>query len=105
VLAFNHNVTAWSARLLGERSPIVDVEHTYLYSPATMRRLFGDAGFEIVSVRAARNTYSLSYLAQLLPLPARHKAALLARLRGSRVGAVKATVPLGNLRLIARRRK
>jgi SAM-dependent methyltransferase len=104
VLAFNHNVSAWSARLLGERSPIVDIEHTYLYSPHTMRRLFGDAGFEVVSVRPARNTYSLSYLAQLLPLPARQKASLLARLRGSRVGAAKATVPLGNLCLIARRR-
>ncbi len=34
ILALNHNVRAWSARLLGERSPIVDIEHTYLYSPA-----------------------------------------------------------------------
>jgi SAM-dependent methyltransferase len=104
VLAFNHNVTAWSARLLGERSPIIDVEHTYLYSPQTIRRLFEQAGFEVVSVTVARNTYSLSYLAQLLPLPAGAKARLLEWLRGSRVGAFKATVPLGNLCLIARRR-
>ena len=103
VLAFNHNVTAWSARLLGERSPIIDVEHTYLYSPDTMRRLFADAGYEVVSVTPARNTYSLSYLAQLLPLPRRQKAVVLSRLRGSRLGAVQATVPLGNLCLIARR--
>jgi len=27
VLSSNHNITAVSARLLGERSPIVDIEH------------------------------------------------------------------------------
>jgi SAM-dependent methyltransferase len=104
VLAFNHSVTAWSARLLGERSPIIDVEHTYLYSPRTMHRLFDEAGYEVLSITPARNTYSLSYLAQLLPLPDGPKARLLERLGRSRAGALRATVPLGNLCLIARRR-
>ncbi len=104
VLAFNHDVTAWSARLLGERSPIIDVEHTYLYSPRTIRRLFDQAGYDVATVTATRNTYSVAYLAQLLPLGDRLKAGLLARLRRSRAGAVRATVPLGNLCLIARSR-
>jgi SAM-dependent methyltransferase len=103
ILALNHNVTAWSARLLGERSPIVDVEHTYLYSPATMRRLFERAGFEVLTVGPVRNTYSLTYLMHLVPLPQAAKAAVLARLAGSRLGRVQATVPLGNLCLLARR--
>jgi SAM-dependent methyltransferase len=103
-MAFNHNVTAWSARLLGSRSPIIDVEHTYLYSPRTIRLLFDRAGFEVVSVKPVRNTYSVSYLTRLLPLPDRHKARLLSLLNGSKVGRLKATVPLGNLCLIARRR-
>jgi SAM-dependent methyltransferase len=103
VLAFNHNVRAWSARLLAERSPIVDVEHTYLYSPRTMRALFERAGFEVESVGPALNTYALSYLVHLVPFPARLKAAAISRLRGSRVGRVEATVPLGNLCLIGRR--
>jgi SAM-dependent methyltransferase len=103
ILALNHDVTAWSARLLGERSPIIDVEHTYLYSPLTMRRLFEGAGFEVLGVGAVRNTYSLAYLLHLLPAPQKLKAALLARLRGTRLGRVQATVPLGNLCLLARR--
>ncbi len=37
-------------RLLGERSPIIDVEHTYLYSPETMRRIFTQAGFDVLNV-------------------------------------------------------
>jgi SAM-dependent methyltransferase len=103
-MAFNHNVTAWSARLLGSRSPIIDVEHTYLYSPRTIRLLFDRAGLEVVSVKPVRNTYSVSYLTRLLPLPDRNKARLLSLLSGSKVGRLKATVPLGNLCLIARRR-
>jgi SAM-dependent methyltransferase len=104
VLAFNHNVSAWSARLMGERSPIIDVEHTYLYSPATIRTLFDRSGFDVVSVRPVRNTYSIRYLAHLLPLPAAQKRPLLSLLQGSRIGGREATVPLGNLCLIARRR-
>lgn len=103
ILALNHNVRAWSARLLGERSPIVDIEHTYLYSPETMRRLFAKAGFVDTRVRGVRNTYSVAYLAQLVPLPGALKSPLLARLRSGRVGGVQMTVPLGNLCLIARR--
>jgi hypothetical protein len=103
ILAFNHNVTAWSARLLGERSPIIDVEHTFLYSPRTMRRLFSDARFDVLSVGPVRNTYSLSYLTHLLPLPRPLKEALIPRLRRTSLGRRQLTVPLGNMCLIARR--
>lgn len=103
ILAFNHNISSWSARLLGEHSPIIDVEHTYLYSPKTMRAIFEKIGFEILSLKPVRNTYSLSYLAQLLPLPRQAKQKLLGALARSRVGSSTWTVPLGNLCLIARR--
>jgi SAM-dependent methyltransferase len=103
ILALNHNVSAWSARLLGERSPIVDIEHTYLYSPATMRAIFAKAGFADARVRSVRNTYSLAYLAQLVPLPAGLKSRLLGALRAGPGGRIRVTVPLGNLCLIARK--
>ncbi len=101
ILALNHNVSAWSARVLRERSPIVDIEHTYLYSPATMRNLFAKVGFDAARVHTVRNTYSLAYLAQLVPLPAGVKSWLLPRLRSGGVGGIEVTVPLGNLCLIA----
>ncbi|MEA2210303.1 MAG: hypothetical protein QOF83_251 [Solirubrobacteraceae bacterium] len=103
-LAFNHNVTAWSARLLKERSPIIDVEHTYLYSPRTIRALFDHAGFEVISVRPVRNTYSVSYLTRLLPLPGGLKSRALSLLGDARLGRIETTVALGNLRVLARRR-
>lgn len=105
VMAFNHNVSAWSARLLGERSPIIDIEHTYLYSPPTIRTLCHTAGLDVVSVRAARNTYSMRYFAQLLPLPKAPKARLMSLLSDSRLGQISATAPLGNLCAVARVRE
>jgi SAM-dependent methyltransferase len=103
ILAFNHNASAWSARVLGERSPIVDIEHTYLYSPETMRTIFTKVGFTDPQVRSVRNTYSLAYLAQLVPLPSGIKPRLLTTLRAGLASRIRVTVPLGNLCLIARK--
>src|SRR3989442_339487 len=50
LLCVHHNVEAASAKLLGERSPIIDVEHPFLYSPPTMTRIASDHGFPVVEV-------------------------------------------------------
>jgi SAM-dependent methyltransferase len=103
ILAFNHNVSAYSARVLGERSPIVDIEHTYLYSPQTMRALFEAAGFIVDDAKPVRNTCSAGYLLHLLPVPSAVKDMILPRFKRSRLGRVQLTLPLGNLCLLARR--
>lgn len=102
ILAWNHNASALSARILGQRSPIVDVEHTYLYSPTTMRLLFEAAGFEVLEISLVRNLYSLGYLAQLVPLPRQFKSHLVPALRKTWLGRARLRVPLGNLCLVAR---
>jgi SAM-dependent methyltransferase len=103
VLSINHNITAVSARLLGKRSPIVDIEHTYLYSPATMARIFGAHGFGIRGAGSVRNQYALRYLVRLLPLPAGPKRAALDWLQRHAIGGVRLWVPLGNLYLVAQK--
>src|SRR5204862_4799027 len=70
ILSVNHNVNALSARLMKERSPIIDIEHTYLYSPDTMRRLFTRFGFQVKEAGRVKNRYSLSYVTRLVPVPA-----------------------------------
>ena len=103
VLALNHNIQAWSARILGQRSPIIDVEHTFLYSPRTMRRLFERHGFEVLEVRPVWNRYSLQYLSRLAPLPPRVQQWGQRLLSSTGLGRIPCTVPLGNLRLVARK--
>ena len=105
VLSINHNTAAVSARLLGERSPIVDIEHTYLYDPATMARIFAAHGLKIRESGSVWNHYALRYLVRLLPLPAKPKQAALNWLRKQAIGGLRFSVPLGNLYLIAQNRK
>jgi SAM-dependent methyltransferase len=103
VLALNHNISAVTARLLGEMSPIVDIEHTFLYSPATMTRIFSGVGFEVVEAGAAWNSLSLFHLIRLLPLTARPKQVALSLLKRLGVDRWTLRVPLGNLYQIARK--
>jgi SAM-dependent methyltransferase len=103
LLCFNHNVKSLSALLLGERSPIVDIEHCYLYSPRTMKRLLERHGFDVVEAGAASNTLSLRHLLHLLPTPAMLKRGLLAAADSTRIGRLPLRLPLGNLYAIGRR--
>lgn len=103
IILFNHNVRAVSARLLGRRSPIIDVEHTYLFDPRTIVALCRAKGFKVDDSGPAWNWCSLSYLAHLLPLRGPIKGPALGLLRRSRLGRVNLVLPLGNLYVIARK--
>ena len=103
MLCVNHNVEAVSARLLKDRSPIIDIEHTYLYSPTTMSRIFIAHGFHVKRIGIVYNTFTLHYLIRLIPLPATLKRIILGWLKGNPVGRVRLSVPLGNLYLIAQK--
>lgn len=103
VLCFDHNIESLSSRLLGERSPIIDIEHTYLYSPSTLSALFRKHGYEILESGAGWNDYSVNYLARLIPLPNPIKRVMLSTLGTTRAGRIIMRVPLGNLYLYARK--
>lgn len=103
VLCLNHNVEALSAHLMKSRSPIIDIEHTYLYSPATITRLFAGSGFDVKETGGVRNRYSLSYLMRLLPAPLNIKQRLVKGMDDIGAGAVSLWVPLGNLYVIAQK--
>jgi len=77
VLFFNHNVGAWLAKLLGRASPIIDIEHTYLYDTRTMRAMFEKHGFTVREVKSAFNIHNLSHWVRLFPMPNKVKLAIL----------------------------
>jgi SAM-dependent methyltransferase len=103
LLAYNHNVESTSARLLGERSPIIDIEHTYLYSFKTMALIVQKHRFSVKEIGAGYNRYKIQYLAHLLPLPRSIKTPVLAILKNMPLGQISLRVPLGNLYLIAQK--
>jgi len=103
ILGLNHNIEAVSARLLGERSPIIDVEHMYLYSPTTMGHIFTEHRFRVMQVGSVTNDYTVRYLARLMPLPGLLKSFVLALFGKTPLGRIQLRVPLGNLYIVGKK--
>ena len=101
-LFINHDVGAWTNRILGERSPIIDIEHTYLYDKKTMVQIFRKNGFEVLRIFPVRNEYPLAYWCKMAPVPAGLKMRLLPVLRRSRCGKWIMPMRAGNLGILAR---
>jgi len=103
ILCVNNNVQAVSARLLKERSPIVEIKHMFLFGQATIERIFTARDFEVCHVRPIWNRFRLRYLAHLAPLPPAPKQRLLRGLDRLPLGRVPVSLPLGNIELVARK--
>jgi 2-polyprenyl-3-methyl-5-hydroxy-6-metoxy-1,4-benzoquinol methylase len=101
VLAFNHNINSLSSKILKERSPIIDIEHTHLYSPETITKLFEKHKFHILDVSLPKNSISIKHLIWLTPMPTSMKRILLT----SKLPLLnkKISVRIGNLCLIAQK--
>jgi SAM-dependent methyltransferase len=92
-----HNRYALSARVLGFKSPIFDIEHLQLFSPKTACSLLERAGYKHIQVASLWNCYPLNYWIKLLPLPDRIKGALLSLANASRIGKMPVSLAAGNL--------
>jgi SAM-dependent methyltransferase len=64
-----HDYHSLVNRLLGKRSPIIDIEHMQLFSERSVRYLFEDSGYAGVTTKTFVNSYALSYWMRLAPLP------------------------------------
>jgi SAM-dependent methyltransferase len=91
-----HNYHSLVNRLLGKRSPIIDIEHMQLFSDRSIRHLFDAVGFTQVEVKGFANTYSMIYWTRLSPLPGRFKATALRLLDSLGWGKAKLSVNVGN---------
>lgn len=95
-----HNYQAPVNRVMGEKSPIFDIEHLQIFSTKSITRAMVKSGLEAVSVRPYSNTYPLSYWVKLAPIPASIKRT---RLIVSGVpGRLPVRLPIGNLMALAR---
>jgi len=105
ILSYHHNVSSWSAKILKEKSPIFDIEHTYLYSHKTTRFLFEKNGFLVKKIYSPLNTISFFHLIWLTPLPSSIKRMLLTptTLLERIVKTLSLKIPLGNTCVIAQK--
>src|ERR1700722_14489521 len=90
-----HNADGALNRLLGRRSPIIDIEHLQLFSPDNMTFLLGKAKFKRVAIESFRNGYPRRYWLRLAPLPMKQKVLALADATG--VGGLSVSANVGNI--------
>jgi len=96
-LAINHDIRALLSRILGERSPMFDVEHIYLFDRSTMRMLLERAGFDDIKCQPLSNSYTLDYALKMFPLPSAIKGGVGTLLTSLRLSSLSIRVPGGNM--------
>lgn len=96
-----HNRRALSARLLGRKSPIFDIEHLQLFSPHSARYLLEHTGFTNVALMPVFNRYPLRYWLKLLPLFTKEvKRSLIEIFDRTGVGDLTLQIPCGNIAVV-----
>lgn len=92
-----HDRRARLNRVLGLRSPIVDLEHQQLFSPQSIDELLRRGGLVRTAHHPIRNRYPARYWARLLPVPAGVGTRLDAALEKTGVGPRPVSLSVGNL--------
>jgi SAM-dependent methyltransferase len=95
-VAVTHDYRSPVNRLLGKRSPIVDVEHMQLFDARSATALLSRRGYADVGGRSLRNSYRASYWLRLTPLPRRIKNGLIALVRRTNLDRRRIALNVGN---------
>jgi SAM-dependent methyltransferase len=101
VLFLNHDASSISAKIMGERSPIIDIEHTYLFDKKTMEKMFKKHNFKVIEIKDATNIHHLSHWLDLFPLSKSVKLILLNILKALHLDKIKIKLNPGNIVLVA----
>lgn len=105
ILAFNHNVNSFSSFLLREKSPIIDIEHPYLYNFSTVKQILEKNRFILQKVYSPYSFVSFKRLLELFPLPLTFKKSILKSKNSliQKLLAISISLKLGNLCAIAKK--
>ncbi len=95
--AVTHDHRAWTNRLLGRKSPIVDIEHLQLFSRQALEKLLIASGFTVQAIHPIANAYPLRYWLRLSPTPRGIKTRMIEAADRIGLGRLLVKLPVGNL--------
>ena len=98
-----HDRRALSARIMGTKSPIFDIEHLQLFDKTTGVTLLRNSGFDSISVSSVQNKYPVDYWLKLFPLPAGVKASARSIAASVGIGQRLLSLPAGNLAAVGQK--
>jgi len=102
-LCITHDIKSLAAKILGEKCPMIDIEHIYLFNKKTLRRIFLNNGFEVISVFDVANIFPLWYYFRLFPFPDSLKEGMIRFLKRAGIGNARLRTKPGNIGIVARR--
>ena len=96
-ITVTHDYRSLVNRLLGRRSPIIDIEHLQLFSARSIRELFARNGYSGIVCRGFSNSYPVRYWLRLAPLPSVLKHIVSSTLTALNADHLKLTLNVGNI--------
>ena len=91
-----HDHASLVNRLLGKKSPIIDIEHMQLFSKPSIYELFNRTGYIQITTAPFVNRYTLDYWLRLAPLPKSLKRSLKWLSMHTCMGRLKLGINVGN---------
>ena len=95
-ITVTHDYGSLVNRMLGKKSPIIDIEHMQLFSKVSICELFKRCGFDDISANPFFNSYSLGYWLRLAPLPKVVKRTLEWTIAHTGMDSIKIGLNVGN---------
>lgn len=102
-LIISHNLGASTNKFFGRRSPIIDIEHTYLFDKKTITRICEQAGLRVRHFAPLKNAHTLRHWIELFPFPRTPKKILLAAVRFLKISELLIRLPAGNFVVVAQK--
>ncbi|MCL4418584.1 class I SAM-dependent methyltransferase [Patescibacteria group bacterium] len=99
-----HNTEGFSVKLLGEHSPIFDIEHIYLFNKQNLKELFKINKFKKSVVFDIGNTYPIRYWIRLFPLNSFLKKYLIKFLEFLKLDLIPIRLNAGNIGIVAEKK-
>ncbi len=103
ILFIVHNTDGLSVKLFGEKSPIFDIEHIYLFNKNTLKMIFQKNGYTSIEIFDVKNTYPMSYWLRMSPLPKLLKQLLLVVFTSLKILDLPINLNAGNIGIIAKK--
>ena len=92
-----HNYRSLVNRILGKKSPIIDIEHMQLFSKKSIKLLLNNTNYQDIHIKSVCNRYSINYWVRLLPIFSLIKTIFIKLLKIFNLDNIKININVGNM--------
>ena len=100
-----HDTEGLSVKIFGEKSPIFDIEHIYLFNKKNLADLFRKHNFQTLKPLDLKNTYPLIYWLKMAHLPSKIKNLLINFFNLFKISKIELKIKAGNIAIAAVKKK